>query len=191
LALLLARVGAAVELPRGLWAWRETNTLNRYLLHADPFNYIVLANWGDFCIRAGQLDTADQLAASAQQMAPWFDYAVQLRGQVALLRTNHPAALQFYAQAHQLNPTDAFPLKAQGFIREQQGRLEDALALYQQALACRWNSDSVKLATHVARHLDTLGRTNEAAALAARAEHYAPHHWAVVLYQHRPRQPAR
>jgi tetratricopeptide (TPR) repeat protein len=191
LALLLARVGAAVELPRGLWAWRETNTLNRYLLHADPFNYIVLANWGDFCIRAGQLDTADQLAASAQQMAPWFDYAVQLRGQVALLRTNHPAALQFYAQAHQLNPTDAFPLKAQGFIREQQGRLEEALALYQQALARRWNSDSVKLATHVARHLDTLGRTNEAAALAARAEHYAPHHWAVVLYQHRPQQAAR
>ncbi len=189
--LLLVRAGAALELPRGLLAWRETNSLNRYLLHADPFNYVVLANWGDFCIRAGQLDTADQLAASAQQMAPWFDFAVQLRGQIALLRTNYPAALQFYAQAHQLNPADAFPLKAQGFIHEQQGQTNAALAFYQQALQHRWNSDSVTLAMHVARRLTALGRGAEAAAVLARAEHYAPHHWAVVLYQHRPPQPAR
>jgi tetratricopeptide (TPR) repeat protein len=191
LALVFARVGAAIELPRGLWAWRETHSLNRYLLHADPLNYVVLANWGNFCIQARQLDTADKLAAAAQQMAPWFDYAVQLRGQIALARTNYPAAFQFYEQAHRLNPTDAFPLKAQGFIREQQGRANEALAFYQQSLKCHWDSDSVKLAIHVVRQLNTLGRTNEAAALFARAEHYAPHHWAVVLYKHRPQPPAR
>ncbi|MCX7010274.1 MAG: hypothetical protein NTY53_24050, partial [Kiritimatiellaeota bacterium] len=34
LVLLLTRVGATAELPRGLHAWRQTHTLNRFLLHA-------------------------------------------------------------------------------------------------------------------------------------------------------------
>ncbi|MCX7008474.1 MAG: hypothetical protein NTY53_14695, partial [Kiritimatiellaeota bacterium] len=77
--------------------------------------------------------------------------------------------------------------KAQGFICDQQGRTNESLAFYQQALTRRWDSDSVKLAIHVVRQLNALGRSNEAAALLARAEHYAPHHWAVVLYKFRVR----
>lgn len=185
LALLLVRVGIVPELWRGLHAWRHTNTLNRYLLHADPLNYVVLANWGQVFAQVGRLDDAEKLVTSAQQMAPWFDYPCQLRGDIALARTNYPDALGFFAQAHQLNPSDAYHLKAQGFIHERQGRIKEALAFYEQALQCRWDSDSAKLAVHVAEQLGELGRTNEAAAVFQRAEHYAPHHRAVVLYKSR------
>ncbi|TAN37356.1 MAG: hypothetical protein EPN23_05855 [Verrucomicrobia bacterium] len=182
LVLALSRIGAFAELPRGLWAWRETNSLNRYLLHADPVNYVILANWGHFFIQAKQLDTAEQLLASAQQLAPWFDYAIQLRGEIALARTNYPAALQFFAEAHRLNPADAFPLKAQGYIRECQGQHQASLVLYKQALARRWDGDSVRLAVAVANQLVTLGRTNEACALFQRAQQFAPRHPALTYW---------
>ena len=184
-ALLLARVGTAVELPRGLHAWRQTHTLNRYLLQADPLNYVVLANWGGFFVQARQLAAAEQLVSSAQQLAPWYDYAFQLRGKIALARANFPAARQCFTEAHRLNPGEAYPLKALGFLQEQAGRLPEALEFYQQALACRWDGDSVTLAIHVAEQLHTLGRTNEADAVFQRAQHYAPHQRAVVLYKSR------
>lgn len=180
--LVLARLCTAGELPHGLWAWRQTQTLKRYLLQANPLNYVLLANWGNFCIRAGQLDTAGQLVDSAQELAPWFGFTWQLRGRIALQRTNYPAAFQCFQQAHALNPADAFPLKALGFTRQQQGQTDAAVAYYLQALDRHWDSDSVTLAIHVVRQLDALGRTREAEALWQRARHYAPHHEAVVLY---------
>jgi tetratricopeptide (TPR) repeat protein len=184
-ALLLVRGGITFELPRGLYAWRQTHTLNRYLLQADPHNYVVLANMGGSFIQARQLDTAEQLVSSAQQMAPWYDYACQLRGQIELARTNYPAARRYFAQAHQLNSGEAYPLKALGFIHEQAGQLPEALEFYQQALARSWDGDSAKLAVHVAEQLCSLGRNEEADALFERAQHYAPHQRAVVLYRSR------
>jgi len=182
LILVAGRISAIVELPRGLWAWRDTNSLNRYLLHADPMNYILLANWGHYFIQSKQFDTAEQLLVSAQQLSPWYGYAIQLRGEIALARTNYPAALQFYAEAHRLNPADAFPLKAQGFIRECQGQHQESLVLYQQALERRWDSDSVRLAVAVANQLIILGRTNDACALFQRAQKYAPRHPALTYW---------
>lgn len=184
-ALLLVRGGTTFELPRGLYAWRQTHTLDRYLLQADPLNYVVLANLGGSFIQMRQLDTAEQLVSSAQQMAPWYDYACQLRGQIELARTNYPAARRYFVQAHQLNPGEAFPLKALGFIHEQAGQVPEALEFYQQALARSWDGDSAKLAIHVAEQFCSLGRNEEADALFERAQHYAPHQRAVVLYKSR------
>lgn len=175
-ALALSRIGAAAELPRGVRAWRHPLTLYSYHLRADPMNYIMMANYGNSLLQEKQFAKAQQLADAAKQLAPWFGYAFQLEGEIAMRCTNYPVALQYFAQAQRINPESSYPLKAQGFIMESQGQPEKAAAFFQQALEKRWKGDSVEVALRLSKILTTLGRTDEARSIFNQARQHAPRH---------------
>lgn len=108
----------------------------------------------------GDEAAAEELLAALEAEAPHEWEVYHLRGILHARRQAWEQAERCFQQAHQLNPTHPAPLTNLGNLRTEQGRLEEALPLYQQALS--YDPDYANAHHNLAVAYRRLGRLDDA-----------------------------
>src|SRR3989338_9214605 len=96
----------------------------------DPFRYAPLVGWA-FLVFIPNLTSAGTLREEA--------VAYRMQGYEAQQRGDRSAALTWYRKAAAMDPTYPTPLNDAGVMLEEQGQLQEAEHVYQQALSLNPN----------------------------------------------------
>ncbi len=121
-----------------------------------PMSSIIL---GNILLSDGKLDDAHKYFKTAIEVSDDTDMAKAEAwlglGRVASIRRRPQDALQYYRQAADIDPKNVHAVRSQAVLMEQQGRYEDALRAYDQAVSLAPDDTSLHVAVNQIRdHLD-------------------------------------
>lgn len=140
--------------------WRNSRTLFQHTVEVTSGNWRAQLNLGVAMVDDGDLEPAaaifrDVLHARPNSHDTWFNLA-----QTQLRQGNSAEALDCFHHAAQLNPQDVASFFLAGYILDQQGHTEAAIAEYQQAL--RADATLADAWLRLGKALDKLGKNADA-----------------------------
>jgi len=128
-------VGILGFLARGQVAcWRDTETLFRHGLQADPENYIALSNLGGELQRQGRLEEAVLLLERAIRARPGYAKSYSRLGTIRAVQGDLEAAQKLFRKAIDLAPGLAEAHNGLGVVCAKIGKLEEAYGHFREAL---------------------------------------------------------
>lgn len=150
----------AVAAHRQAWTWETLESMSRQALRVNPASWASHNNLAAAWTDAGRLDEAEAAARRAVEMKPEADVARRTlsgvfvrRGDAAAMAGDAAGAVGHYERAAEIDPSNSIALTNLAATLAEQGQLDRAIALYEEALRLSPNLEAAKIGVELARRL--------------------------------------